>query len=115
MPVIPTADEENSSMCAPWDEAKSLRRPTRSRSSHGKNKIFRARHNPDSRLALLASTASATQHRRKALSRSQKPHLAVALPYFDITAIREIGQNLFCIVVVHAGQIDGGVGLSVFH
>jgi hypothetical protein len=35
--VILTADEENVSMCAPWDE-KSLQRPTRSRSSRGENK-----------------------------------------------------------------------------
>ena len=42
-------------------------------------------------------------------SRSQKRHLAVALPNFDVMAVRKICRLPFRVVVIRAGQIDGHV------
>ena len=42
-------------------------------------------------------------------SRCQKRHPAVALPNFDVMAVRKICRLPFCVVVIRAGQIDGHV------
>ena len=42
-------------------------------------------------------------------SRSQKRHPAVALPNFDLMAVRKICRLPFRVVVIRAGQIDGHV------
>ena len=47
--------------------------------------------------------------------RSQKRHPAVALPNFDVMAVRKSCRLPFRVVVIRAGQIDGHVDPSIVH
>ena len=52
---------------------------------------------------------------RTSLAQSQKCHLAVALPKFNVMAARKTCRLPLRIVVIHAGQIDGRPNVPILH